>query len=224
MKRKTLLPLLMVALSGCQASERGISLRDVEGTLPYGKWGFAFFTPYALPAYVTRAFILDTEGAGESFRTLDSSPGDPDTVQTWNNRVRMHGNFNKAVSLPVGIVFCWDSVIDKKTYETRIIFPVSLRESMMKPTGKDWRGDTTWNDTLLFGLAPGGKVKIWMQNSGGGENMPVTPNRISTFSGNKLDACKDVPSRIDFNYSIPDGYDQDIKDFIKGKTYPYGDW
>jgi len=219
MKRKTLLTLLMVALSGCQASERGISLRDVEGTLPYGKWGFAFFTPYALPASVNSAFILDTEGAGESFRTLDSSPGDPDTVRTWNNRVRMHGNFNKAVSPPVGIVFCWDSVIDKKTYETRIIFPESLRESMMKPTGKDWHGDTAWNDTLLFGLAPGGKVKIWMQNSGGGENVPVTPNRISTFSGNKLDACKGIT-----NHSQGYRYTKTTEDFIKGKAYPYGEW
>ncbi|MCW0938987.1 DUF2931 family protein, partial [Pantoea sp. RG18] len=54
--------------------------------------------------------------------------------------------------------------------------------------------------------------------------MPVKPVKITTLSGDKLDACKDVPSRIDFNYSIPDGYDQDIKDFIKEKTYPYGRW
>jgi hypothetical protein len=81
-----------------------------------------------------------------------------------------------------------------------------------------------WYDTLLLGLAPEGKVRIWLQNSAGGDNLPVKPVKITTLSGDKLDACKDVPSRIDFNYSIPDGYDQDIKDFIKEKTYPYGRW
>ncbi len=54
--------------------------------------------------------------------------------------------------------------------------------------------------------------------------MLVEPVKMTTLSGDQLDACKDVPSRIDFNYSIPDGYDQDIKDFIKGKQYPYGSW
>lgn len=219
MKRKTLLTLFIVALNGCHASGREISLTDVKGSMPYGKWGFAFFTPYALPASVNSAFILGTEGAGETFRALDSSPGDPDTIQTWNNRVRMHGNFNKAVSLPVGIVFCWDSVIDKKTYETRIIFPESMRESMMKPTGKDWRGDIAWNDTLLFGLAPGGKVKIWIQNSGSGDNAPVTPNRINTFSGDKLDVCKGIT-----NHSQGYSYTKTTQNFIKGKAYPYGEW
>ncbi len=54
--------------------------------------------------------------------------------------------------------------------------------------------------------------------------MPLEPGRIATLSGDKLDICRDVPVRIDFNYSIPDGYDPFIKEFIKGKTYPYGSW
>jgi hypothetical protein len=53
--------------------------------------------------------------------------------------------------------------------------------------------------------------------------LPVEPKKITTLSGNKLEGCKGI-TLANFDYSIPDGYDQNIKDFIKGKTYPYGEW
>ena len=213
---------LTLLVGGCHAHEP--KTPEETGAMPYGKWGFAFFTPHALPAVVTYAALIDSSNVVSKFRMLDSTPGDPDTVQTWNNQVRMHAQFNEARHPPVTMVFCWDSIIDKKTYETQIVFKPSLRETMLTPTGKDWRGDTAWYDTMLFGLGPEGKVNIWLQNSAGGKNIPLEPKRIGTLSGDKLDICKNIPTRIDFNYSIPDGYDQYIKDFIKGKTYPYGTW
>ncbi|MCZ4058346.1 DUF2931 family protein [Pantoea sp. LMR881] len=112
--------------------------------------------------------IIDTGKVVSTFRTLDSTPGDPDTLLTWNNGVRMQIQFNKARHPPALMLFCWDSIIDKKTYETRIIFPPSLRETMLTPTGKDRRGNTAWYKTLLFGLAPEGRVRIWLKNSAGG--------------------------------------------------------
>jgi hypothetical protein len=42
---------------------------------------------------------------------------------------------------------------------------------------------------------------------------------METLSGDQLNVCKGITDS-DFSY----GYDQDIKDFIKGKTYPYGNW
>ena len=84
-------------------------------------------------------------------------------------------------------------------------------------------GEKAWYDTMLFGLAPEGKVRIWLQNSGGGDNFPVQPAKIITLSSDKLEGCKGI-SRLEMSYTIPDGYDQSIKDFIKGKTYPYGEW
>ncbi|WP_067707168.1 DUF2931 family protein [Erwinia sp. ErVv1] len=224
MKLKALFPLLMlVMISGCRAGEA--QTPEDTGEMPYGEVGFAFFTPQALPAVVTKALIIDNEKVVSTFRTLDSTQSDPDVVGTWNSRTYDGGiQFNKVRHPPAQMLFCWDSVIDKKTYETRITFSSALREKMSVPTGRDRRGHTAWYKTLLFGLAPEGKVRIWLQNSAGGDNLPVEPVKITTLSGDKLDACKDVPSRIDFNYSIPDGYDQDIKDFIKGKNYPYGSW
>ena len=224
MTRKTPAALmLLMALNGCQA--HAPQTPEETGEMPYGKWQFDFFTPHALPAFVTRALIIDSEDVVYTFSTLDYTESDPAVVGTWNNRTGSRSiRFNKARHPPAMMLFCWDSVIDKKTYETRIVFHRSIHDTMMTPTGKDRLGNTAWYKTLLIGLAPEGKVRIWLQNSAAGDNLPVQPQRLTTLSGEGLDACKQVPTLIDFNYSIPDGYDQYVKDFIKDKTYPYGRW
>ncbi|EZI33045.1 hypothetical protein BW31_02499 [Pantoea agglomerans] len=127
MRLNAVFPLLMlVMVSGCRAGEA--QTPEDTGEMPYGEVGFAFFTPKALPAVVTKALIIDNEKVVSTYRTLDSTPGDPDTTQIWNNRVRMHAQFNKARHPPALMLFCWDSVIDKKTYETRITFSSALRK------------------------------------------------------------------------------------------------
>jgi hypothetical protein len=219
MKLKALFPLVMLLmLNSCKASEP--QTPEETGEMPYGKWDFAFFTPKALPAVVTRAMIIDSGNVVSSYRTLDGVHDNPNSMGSWSNRVRRNAHFNKARHPPVSMLFCWDSIIDKKTYETQIIFQLSLREKMLTPTGKDRRGETAWYNTLLLGLAPEGKVRIWLQNSGGGgDNVPVEPKKITTLSGDKLDACKGINQH-------PNGYVYygDTPEFIKGKTYPYGDW
>ena len=203
-------------LSGCHTGEPATP--EETGGMPYGKWGFAFFTPKALYAEVTQALVIDEKGVVYTFRTLDSVQDSAITEGTWNNEVRRHAQFNKARHPPVMMLFCWDSVIDKKSYETRIVFPASLRTRMLTPTGKDSYG-TTWYDTLLIGLAPEGKVRVWLQNSGIGGNLPVEPQRLTTLSGEKLDACKGI-TQHPYGYA----YYGETPEFIKGKTYPYGQW
>jgi hypothetical protein len=122
-----------MALNGCQARRRPrktpAKCLTANGSSP--------FSPHALPADVTRALIIDSEDVVYTFGTLDRVPGYPGTIGTWNNRVRMHAHFNKARHPPAMMLFCWDSVIDKKTYETRIVFHRSIHDTMMTPTGKD---------------------------------------------------------------------------------------
>ena len=187
--------------------------------MPYGKWDFAFFTPEALPASVSYVTMIDTKQVVYTYRTLDSVQENPDSIGKWNNRVRRHAYFNKARHPPLVMLFCWDSIIDKKTYETRITFPENMRKQMLTPTGKDSYGDTTWYNTVLFGLAPEGKVRIWLQNSGLAENLLVEPKKITSLSGDKLDVCKDITHhRNGYRY-----YGK-TPEFIKDKTYPYGSW
>ncbi len=118
------------------------------------------------------------------------------------------------------MIFCWDSIIDKKVYETHISFTQSIQGKMSRPSGlKDYVGNTAYYDTVQIGLAPEGKVAVWLRGIGTEPNYRVTPSTLQTFSGDQLNVCKGI-TRFSNGY----GYDQDIKDFIKGKTYPYGSW
>ena len=91
---------------------------------------------------------------------------------------------------------------------------------MSVSTGVDRYGEKAWYDTLLFGLAPGGKVKVWLQNTvGGNGTIPVEPKKITTLSGDKLDGCKGITK-----HSKGYRYSKTTQEFIKDKTYPYGNW
>jgi len=215
----------LATISGCHSSKQGVEHSPLaipgEGPLPYGKWQFDFFYPHALPVTVTHVRIIDTAGYLYTFNTLDSVQGDPNVIKTWSQFSRANfPYFNQAKQPPQYMVFCWDSIIDKKTYETSLYFPRAVWEKMRTPASyKSRMGRTVWYKTILFGLAPGGKVKIWLQDVGDHSNYPLPVEKLKTVSGDKLDICKGI-TQSDFSY----GYDQDIKDFIKGKTYPYGNW
>ncbi|MGF6423848.1 hypothetical protein ABIE11_003372 [Lelliottia sp. 489] len=130
---KRIFLLLLLAVAGCH-SARPITPEET-GEMPYGLWGFVFFTPKALPAFVNYVGIIDDKKVLYSFRTLDRVEDDASSIGLWNNRYMNFAQFNKARHPPVAMLFCWDSIIDKKTYETRIIFPASMREKMNTSTG-----------------------------------------------------------------------------------------
>ena len=176
--------------------------------------------------YIISGGTTDTWDEGRTpAGTLDSTQSDHDVVGFWNHKTDDGGvQFNKIRHPPALMLFCWDSVIDKKICETRITFSSALREKMSVPTGKDWRGKTAWYDTLLFGLAPEGKVRIWLQNSAGGDNLPVEPVKITTLSGDKLDACKNVPRVLILTTAFQMAMIRTSKILSKGKKYPYGNW
>ena len=215
--KQSLLAFVLVLL-GCQSSQ--IITPEETGEMPYGMIEFAFFTPKSLPADVTYVAIIDDMKIVHSFKNLDSIEDNWATVGTWNNKVRRHAQFNKIRHPPVTMLFCWDSVIDKKTYETYVIFPESVRQKMSVSTGIDNHGEKAWFNTLLFGLAPEGKVKIWLQNTASGNgSSPVESVNITTFSGDKLEGCKGITQ-----HSQGYEYSKETEKFINGKVYPYGKW
>ena len=211
-----LLPLL--ALTACQG--KPLPGAAAQSDMPK-EWTFDFFTPKALPALVTFAAILDADGRDYRFNTLNSTPDLPMVMGEWNDRDRTPGGYwNHVNSPPRHIIFCWDSIIDKRVYETHLTIPKPILEKMRRPSEfKDYRGKTAYYDRVQIGLAPEGKVAVWLQGSGSEPNYRVTLSVLKTVSGDKLAICKGV-TKSDFSY----GYDKDIKDFIKGKKYPYGSW
>ncbi|EDP8574597.1 DUF2931 family protein [Salmonella bongori] len=190
---------------------------------PYDEWYFNFFYPNALPADVTYVELLDTDGILYRYRALDSTIPSSTTVEEWEDDLSVGmASFNKAKNPPQAMHFCWDSVIDKKVYETWITFGYPVWEMMLTPYPSPWdAGVQEYRRYLLIGLAPEGRVRVWLENTKK-PNVRLTEDKdivVETVSGEKLAMCKKIT-----NYSFSGGYNDYILNFIKDKKYPYGNW
>ncbi|MDE9617764.1 DUF2931 family protein [Citrobacter portucalensis] len=216
---------LLLAAAGCSPHQshplQSKQAASGDWTLPYGKWYFSFITPYELPAEALHVRVIDTDGYLYTFNTLDPTSRDSESVDKWTD-VTFGGsvNFNKVKKPPQYIVFCWDSYIDQQTYETSAVFGPETWQRMKTPADHTRpSGAPVWYNRMVFGLSPGGKVKIWFSDVAGRPSLPVTPLKLTTRSGKDLSLCKD--------YVVPGGsftFLPSTHAFITGKTYPYGNW
>ncbi len=211
---QALVLLSIVLVAGCSQKE----VHSTQYKAPYNEWYFTFTTPKALPAQVTWLKMLDVEGYAYNFNTLDQPQGS--SIAQWGRKKgRSTPAFNKAKNPPQFIQFCWDSIIDKKTYETTIFFADDTLKKMITPEPY-WNNpkETYYHKYMIIGLAPEGKVRVWLENNGDSDILQTTP-KIKTVSGNALDMCKGITN-------FPNGYNytERTNDFIKDKTYPYGNW
>ncbi|ABU79700.1 DUF2931 domain-containing protein [Cronobacter sakazakii] len=185
---------------------------------PFDEWYFTFTTPRALPAQVTLVKMLDINGYARIFRTIDQPQGS--SVGSWDQYAGMGPSpFNQAPSPPTIMIFCWDSIIDKKVYETTLLFAPETWHKMLSTEKSNYSPkEIYYFQYMVIGLAPEGKVRVWLNNNGR-PNLEQTKTEIKTRSGKDLNMCKGVTGS-DFSK----GYSNTTKNFIKGKTYPYGNW
>ena len=219
MEIKRLTGLLSVLiLTACQGA--GQSNKTAQNPQPTA-WKFNFFTPKALPALVTFAVIIDANKRVSRFVTLNSTPDLSDVTGEWNDYTRApNGYWNHVKHPPKQLFFCWDSIIDKKVYETRLTLADADVEKMRRSSGhKNYLGQTAYYDNIQFGLAPQGRVAVWLVGTGSQPNYRVMPTVLKTVSGDELILCKGV-TRFSNGYK----YGEDTKEFIKDKVYPYGVW
>ncbi|MGX5111721.1 DUF2931 family protein [Enterobacter cloacae] len=224
MNKLLILTLLLLA-SGCSPHKshplQSTQAASGDWKLPYGEWSFTFITPRKLPSMVNHARVIDTDGYLYTFNTLDPTSRDPSSVDKWpENAHGFYANFNKVKNPPQYIVFCWDSYIDQQNYETSAVFGPDTWLRMKTPADHTRpSGAPVWYNRMVFGLSPGGKVKIWFSDVAGRPSLPVKPLKLTTRSGKDLTLCKD--------YVVPGGtfnFLPATQEFIKGKTYPYGNW
>ncbi|EBV3278651.1 hypothetical protein DOH34_15625 [Salmonella enterica subsp. enterica serovar Wangata] len=216
--------ILMLTLLLC--AEMPVHAADKKLTsllAPYDEWYFNFLYPNALPADVTYVELLDTDGILYRYRMLGSTNASSASVGKWNEEVMgIHSDFNKAKNPPQAMHFCWDSIIDKKVYETWITFGYPVWEMMLTPYPSPWdAGVQEYHRYLVIGLVPEGRVRVWLVNNGK-PNTRLTEDKdivVETVSGEKLAMCKGV-TRFSRGYK----YIKETEDFIKDKKYPYGNW
>ncbi|HGI5911249.1 TPA: DUF2931 family protein [Yersinia enterocolitica] len=215
--------LLLLSVTGCTAgkSPSAASGETAWGykKLPYEEWKFLFIYPWALPAQATQALMVDGAGYKTTYQYVDTTRPSKVSAGRWNDRLGGgQAYYNKGKALPLMLRFCWDSVIDKKSYETLILFKQGTWEQMTTPyTDSRW-DETYYRSTMIIGLAPEGKVSVWLGDRGN----PVAPQsdaKITTVSGEKMEMCQGVT-----NFPKGYGYTKGTKAFIEGKTYPYGNW
>ena len=205
--------LLLVASASACSKGKPDSLKA-----PWDKWYFAFTTPKTLPAKVTLLKLLDVDGYAWTYRTINQPQGI--SVGKWRERNSAGStHFNNADRLPQIMIFCWDSIIDKKVYESTLFFTQDTWNKMVTPYPDVSNPEKkAYRQTMLIGLAPEGKVRVWLRQYGHSD-IPLNDTTIRTVSGEELDMCKGV-TKSDFSY----GYDEYILEFIKNKKYPYGSW
>ena len=204
--------LILIFTAAC-ASDQSDNLKT-----PWDRWYFAFTTPKSLPAQVTLLKLLDIDGYASTYRTIDQPRGI--STGRWSEK-NSAGNtqFNQAERLPQIMMFCWDSIIDKKTYQSTLFFTQDTWRKMISPYPDVLDpGKNAYRQTMLIGLAPEGKVRVWLRQYGHSD-IPLIDTEIITVSGKELDMCKGVTGH-------PDGYVYygDTPDFIKDKKYLYGIW
>ncbi|EHV80490.1 putative type VI secretion protein [Escherichia coli DEC6D] len=214
---------LLALLTGCNSvSSRYADLDKTEWgykNYPMMNGNFSLFIPKALPALATQALMVDGEGYKTTYQYLDNTEPSQVSVGRWNDHLgATESYYNKGKALPLMLRLCWDSIIDKKSYETLIFFKKGTWEQMVTPYADNRWNETYYRSTMIIGLAPEGKVRVWLGDRGN----PVVPQldaKITTVSGDKMKMCKGVTKH-------PDGYVYygDTPDFIKGKIYPYGNW
>ncbi len=204
--------LLTACNSVSSANEQG------EIKAPFDEWYFTFTTPRALPAQVTLVKMLDINGYARVFRTIDQPQGS--SVGSWDQYAGMGPYpFNKAPSPPTIMIFCWDSIIDKKVYETTLLFAPETWQKMLSTEKSNYSPkEIYYFQYMVIGLAPEGKVRVWLNNNGH-PNLEQTKTEIKTLSGKDLNMCKGQTN-------FPNGYEYSdgMKKFISDKIYPYGNW
>ncbi|PHM73272.1 DUF2931 family protein [Xenorhabdus kozodoii] len=236
MKNKKTLTLLLslgviFGLTACQSyppGKRVVNDKPIvrhSEPLPYEKWRFQFITPEYFPVSISFVQFQDEDNYIVQKFMPDGADSNYRSVTTWNKKLGggSSGINNHGEALPRSLTVCWDSVIDKKSYQTTFDFTSEVRQLMRKPaTYPGYEGyPPDYRERIFIGLAPSGTARAWLRgiDKNNGDNILVATGE-SVF-GDKMTVCQ---GKTKHSSGYGDDYPKYIKDFIKGKKYPYGEW
>ncbi|WFQ79311.1 DUF2931 family protein [Xenorhabdus sp. SF857] len=220
---------MVFGLVACQSyppRERVVTYKPIvrhSQPLPYDKWWFKLRTPKYFPASISFVQFQDEDNYIVQKFMPDGANPDYESLHGWNKRLGgSSGIRNYGEALPRSLTVCWDSVIDKKSYQTTFKFTPEVWQLMREPAfyPRYEKQPPDYREVIYIGLAPSGTARAWLSgiDKNNGDNILVATG--VSVSGDKMTVCQGKTKVLN-GYSE---YPKYIKDFIKGKKYPYGEW
>ncbi len=155
-------------VGGCQASGLTWGRSDPDA----GPWALGFVTPYAMDGWVEDSATVDVDG--NLYRGIGSSSSGgrkngTDGARGWAVTGAGKERSVRDAKLPVRIYVRWQSLVEPQTYQGWIEIPESARQVMRNALTMDCPSIPEMaaipkRVSVLFGLAPGGVVQIWMMD------------------------------------------------------------
>ncbi|PHM70727.1 DUF2931 family protein [Xenorhabdus kozodoii] len=222
---------IILGLTACQSyppGKRVVTYKPIvrhSQPLPYEKWWFQTYTPKYFPASVSFVQFQDEDNYIVQKFMNDGAQSSIQSLTDWSKKLgggAGSGVKNHGEALPLRMMICWDSVIDKKSYQTLFEFTPEIRQLMREPAfypGYE-KQPPDYRKVIFIGLAPSGTARAWLRgiDKNNGDNILIATGE--SVSGEKMTVCQGKTNVLN-GYSE---YPKYIQDFIKGKKYPYGEW
>ncbi len=160
MMRLMLLVALLISLWACTSRYRP----PPQPKLPYPYWNVGLAAPRHMEVWVDSVEVLDQRGF--SFLGLYSGrAGSTRKPEGWHKGGWATRQLNR-VDLPERMFLRWQSLVEPQTYKIGIKIPQWVRDEMVRQEWVFCQGLREWRegyrDTIYFGMAPGGIVKVWV--------------------------------------------------------------
>ncbi|MDC9595197.1 DUF2931 family protein, partial [Xenorhabdus sp. IM139775] len=171
------------------------------------------------PIYVSSVHFLDENNS--VVRTFMPAPSHSDQN---NLGVNNAASKNHHEILPYGLVVCWNPIVKKQTIQTNFIVRQQTHQGTHKPVKYSNDEKELFDYKNLFNIKlPSWEnplMEFYVFDKNNGNIMLLASGEGESVSGDKMTVCQGKTKHSDGYGEYP----KYIKNFIKGKTYPYGEW
>lgn len=138
-------------------------------------WNMTFEGPAYMQGWVELRAVEDINGRLMSWQggggIGGDEPGlDQEYARGWPG---LAGNYYPmtGADMPKRVFVRWQSIVEQKTYKHWVDIPAYAREIMRGSTARrcpDWPDhEATYSAAMRIGLAPGGVIRVWVENNCG---------------------------------------------------------
>ena len=138
-------------------------------------WSLTFHGPSYMQGWVEGTAVEDINDRTITKPGTGSiGSGDPGLDQEYaRGWPGLAGNYYPmtGADMPKRVFVRWQSIVEQKTYKRWVDIPVYAREIMRGSTARrcpDWPDhEATYSAAMRIGLAPGGVIRVWVENNCG---------------------------------------------------------